>query len=933
MTLYTQGVRTNPYAVLEDFSTPLGDYLGAKVEQGWEDTVIDSLARYRELDEAMQGRELGHPAMFAKTGLEEYRPRRAPVDSPTLAPDVAGERIADAGLTGHLTVPGSGIPSRALDILIERKRRELVRMDAANRAPMRYAWVGVPAQIATGIIDPVNVAASFIPLVGPTKYAAMLARAAGPLGRAGVRAGVGAAEGFVGSALVEPFVAAAKAQEQADYDMADSLLNVTFGSVLGGGLHVTGGAVADVLARAGRAAPATVPRGTEAPRAAPAVEAAPARAAEVTPDATGAPPRDAATEAPGRAADEPIAASRLAEERDGAISAPGQRFTVFRVGSGSELRNRNAGNAQGLADFLARSQNPDSSVKAVRGGSVIQVYDVAARAGFGAYTPIQSERGQVAPPGIGRRENKGGVWYSFGADGFDARPVLSVPLADVEAELKARGFEDFDDAGSLQGAEAIRAVVERALNQAQARVAAATPQAREATMRAAVSQAFEGRSVEVDPVLTGDVEAAQAVAQRGQRPEAVRVADTAIAAEADRMEPLPDEPEALQAEVERQAQDELATLAEVAAATADPLDAPNFGLPAVPQTIGDVDPLLTDTSTINTPEREARRQRIVDGHLRGTEPVEGRRPIAFVMGGGGASGKGTILARLKASGDVRPHGAVEIDPDAIKAQLPEYKAIIAKGDGRAAMVVHEESSMLAKRVLRAAQEGRRDIILDRTLGDEAKGLAELKALKEAGYEVRLFGVTVDPAQAVQRAVQRAERTGRFVPIPALLKAHKGFASAFEKYAEAVDHAVLFDNDVPKDAPAVQVAEKSGESLAVIDRARYNRFAERARLNDAATTIRGIGLEPAGLEGNARTTPQAGRLAGSARAAGARGTEAAAPGRVPDQRLTAAESELAELTASLPPEIRAELVEFDELINDADAYGRGARAAALCLMRT
>ena len=69
------------------------------------------------------------------------------------------------------------------------------------------------------------------------------------MGRAGVRAKVGLAEGFVGAALVEPIVYKAAQIEQADYTMMDSLVNVGIGSIMGAGLHAGIGAVSDKLSK------------------------------------------------------------------------------------------------------------------------------------------------------------------------------------------------------------------------------------------------------------------------------------------------------------------------------------------------------------------------------------------------------------------------------------------------------------------------------------------------------------------------------------------------------------------------------------------------------------------------------------------------------------------------------------------------------------
>lgn len=295
---------------------------------------------------------------------------------------------------------------------------------------------------------------------------------------------------------------------------------------------------------------------------------------------------------------------------------------------------------------------------------------------------------------------------------------------------------------------------------------------------------------------------------------------------------------------------------------ADELDAPNFGLPEAPRTIDDADPFWQaipvgergpDTGKIDTPEREAMRDGWVAEHFVDAQARvlgDGERPIAYVMGGGGASGKGTILKALQAAGAVPHRGPVHIDPDAIKtgegglSGIPEYRQMLERGDGRAAAVVHEESSAVAQRVREQAVAGRYDLILDRTLGDPVKGARELQALRDAGYEVRLFGVTIDPATAVQRAVKRAQRSGRFVPLGELLKAHKGFAGAFEDYARQVDEAYLYDNS--GEAPTLLAESPGGKrALQVVDPDGYNQLATRRSINEAATSYRSLQAAAAG----------------------------------------------------------------------------------------
>ena len=143
-----------------------------------------------------------------------------------------------------------------LDVMLRLKERERKQMAVLNRRPK--TWGGFGAELLGGIggslLDPVQAAASFIPVVSAARYAAWTAKAATPLGRAGVRAGVGAVEGLAGAAILEPLAYTRAQSLGLDYTAQDSFLNLAFGTVLGGGLHVMGGAAFDAVSPARRAA-------------------------------------------------------------------------------------------------------------------------------------------------------------------------------------------------------------------------------------------------------------------------------------------------------------------------------------------------------------------------------------------------------------------------------------------------------------------------------------------------------------------------------------------------------------------------------------------------------------------------------------------------------------------------------------------------------
>jgi GNAT superfamily N-acetyltransferase len=146
-------------------------------------------------------------------------------------------------------IPDDGMNSDAIDLLIERQYQKKRRGEVISSAGDGFG--NSVAQFSGGLagsfLDPLNIAMSFIPVVGQAKYASWLAKASGPLARAGIRAGVGAAEGFVGSALLEPANYALSQELGDDYTSADSLMNVAFGTVMGGGLHMGMGAISDAI--------------------------------------------------------------------------------------------------------------------------------------------------------------------------------------------------------------------------------------------------------------------------------------------------------------------------------------------------------------------------------------------------------------------------------------------------------------------------------------------------------------------------------------------------------------------------------------------------------------------------------------------------------------------------------------------------------------
>lgn len=228
---------------LEEYNST--SYMGAAFEQSWTEAPLDSIWRDRELRLANVGQgevkyTYTNPLMGRDIEITETKPKKR------LSTDEAKEQIKQTGLP--LSVPEASYTQEALDIIIERKQSELLRKDQMDRAKGIVPAVGqFTAMLAAQVVDPINVAASFVPVVGPARYTAMMAKATTAGARALTRLKVGAVEGVAGAAIVEPFVYRATQREQADYTMYDSMLNIGLGAVMGAGLHAGFGAVGDLI--------------------------------------------------------------------------------------------------------------------------------------------------------------------------------------------------------------------------------------------------------------------------------------------------------------------------------------------------------------------------------------------------------------------------------------------------------------------------------------------------------------------------------------------------------------------------------------------------------------------------------------------------------------------------------------------------------------
>jgi len=254
-----------------------------------------------------------------------------------------------------------------------------------------------------------------------------------------------------------------------------------------------------------------------------------------------------------------------------------------------------------------------------------------------------------------------------------------------------------------------------------------------------------------------------------------------------------------------------------------------------------------------TRERQAVHDEIVRQALEGV-PQNVANKTLCIMGGGGGSGKGTLLSSDDAK-DFLPDGAsapgkhVRIDADALKEQLPEYEPMMVEGRKiEGPSFVHEESSWLTKRVQDAAEEQGSHIVLDGT-GDSkiSKVRDKIASAREKGYAVTAEYVTApertgdrsrEGAGAWERNISRAKGSSRgLVPPFALLEAHTMVSRIVPELAPEFDTFRLWDTS--GGGRRVIAGTSRGNPIQVRDQGAYATFLAKGR---PGVTIDGLRSE-------------------------------------------------------------------------------------------
>ena len=234
--IFTQGPINESLKFIEDIPASMGSVAGASRDKAFET----------------------NPTLMLMEGVNSYNAK-----GKILNEEEINSLATETGV--KVKVPKGGMTEGAAMFAIDRKYREKLQdsIIARSEGGILNGTVSFGAGLWASLYDPINLGSAFLPFARGTKWAATLALSRSTAyQRAAARAQMGVIEGAFGNAAIEPIVYALARDMDKDYTMADSLLNVTFGGILGGGLHVGGGALADAFQRTGSTLTAKPESGT-----------------------------------------------------------------------------------------------------------------------------------------------------------------------------------------------------------------------------------------------------------------------------------------------------------------------------------------------------------------------------------------------------------------------------------------------------------------------------------------------------------------------------------------------------------------------------------------------------------------------------------------------------------------------------------------------
>lgn len=216
-------------------------------------------------------------------------------------------------------------------------------------------------------------------------------------------------------------------------------------------------------------------------------------------------------------------------------------------------------------------------------------------------------------------------------------------------------------------------------------------------------------------------------------------------------------------------------------------------------------------------------------------------PGVIFSGGGYAAGKGGVLKILAARGEMPPD-AFTLDPDQIKAELPEFQSMIGT-DPEANMHVYREAWAIAQEIQARAMDRKLNIVVDGISNTSPEEMGQrARAFTSRGYNARAVYVDIPTEEAMKRAQNRAvnakeDSDRRMIPEIIMRSVHRDVAATVPSLPGYLDdHQIplrleVWDNDQGKDEqggfrPPKPFFTYEGGKREVVDQALWDRFTQK-----------------------------------------------------------------------------------------------------------
>lgn len=162
---------------------------------------------------------------------------------------------------------------------------------------------------------------------------------------------------------------------------------------------------------------------------------------------------------------------------------------------------------------------------------------------------------------------------------------------------------------------------------------------------------------------------------------------------------------------------------------------------------------MSDQQPLSTAERDKLARSLIDVQLGMTKAVD--EPKAVLTAGQPGSGKSVIVRSISVQFEGMG-GAITIDPDAIRPNIPYMRERIAKGDLSIPDAAYQDAGTIAAGMMKMGAEANRNIIYDGTLSNTFYAKQNSDYLRANSYRVEIHGMAVDPDLSHARTYSRRE---------------------------------------------------------------------------------------------------------------------------------------------------------------------------------